>query len=254
MSQFFIGLYKKIQDFLIACYKEKNWGRLSLCTMGLLAVTGSIIYVVYAVISILWNHIEDITVTVGAFFIFLLILQGFWQNTFSRPKEPDGMEDAFQAMEAILEDNYETVSKLMAIAINDVADVLKLKRIESSGDMTAGVPWVRRNTFVLYLFAVLKTSQDTVIDTSKFKDLLNRKIQQKLDSGTFPGLVQTRYVSSGGISLPLLIVDEVTDTMDGYLNLYVAWVGEDYAQYYMAKRMRRPVLIDGARNRKDVDF
>lgn len=36
--------------------------------------------------------------------------------------------EAFRAMEAILEDNYDTVSLLISMAINDVADVLKLKQ------------------------------------------------------------------------------------------------------------------------------
>lgn len=238
-----------------ASYKDRCWGILALKIVVALAIAGCSIYVIGTAAMLLWLNLENIIVTVGAFFVAALILRGFWEGIFGgNTGGDDSSEEAFRAMESFLEDNYDTVSQLISMTINDVADVLKLKPITSVKEMEAGRHWVRRSTFVLYLFTILKTAPDMPIDTLKFRDLLNRKIKQKLDSGAFPGLAQNRYVSSGGLSFPILIVDEVIDTGDGFLNIYVAWVGEDYAQYYMANRIHRPSIMGNPRETKDVDF
>lgn len=254
MIEFIRNAYQSITESIHASYQDRHWGMLTMKIVVMLSITGCSLYVVGTAAMLLWLNLENIIVTVGAFFVTAVILRGFWDGIFSKKEETDTSEEAFRAMEAILEDNYDTVSLLISMAINDVADVLKLKPITSVKDMEAGRHWVRRSTFVLYLFTVLKTAPDISIDVLKFRDLLNRKIKQKLDSGAFPGLSQNRYVSSSGLSFPILIVDEVIDTGDGFLNIYVAWVGEDYTQYYMANRIHRPSITDDARNAKDVYF
>lgn len=256
MIQFVSNVYQSIKGSIQDSYQDRRWGMLALKIVMTLSITGCSLYVIGTAAMLLWMNLENIIVTVGAFFVAMLILRGFWEDIFSKSTGGnDGpSEDDFRAMEAILEDNYDTVSLLISMAINDVADILKLKPITSVKDMEAGRHWIRRHTFVLYLFTVLKTAPDMPMDTLKFRDLLNRKIKQKLDSGAFPGLSQSRYVSSGGLSFPILVVDEVLDTGDGFLNIYVAWVGEDYAQYYMANRIRRPSIMGNTRETKDVEF
>ena len=108
---------------------------------------------------------------------------------------------------------------------------------------------VAKGTVNLSLFLLQKDCES--VDTDLIKHTLQTKIDQRLQAGEFPGIPE-QHVYRGRVYSGLA-VDQVRDSMGGFVEVYTALVDDAYCQHRERRNLNSNILLPSV-NRRDMDY
>lgn len=104
-------------------------------------------------------------------------------------------------------------------------------------------------TVSLSLFLLQKDRE--IVDTDLVKHTLQTKIDQRLQAGEFPGIPE-QHVYRGRVYSGM-IVDQVRDSMGGFVEIYTVLVDDSYCQYRERRNLNSNILLPST-DRRDIDY
>lgn len=104
-------------------------------------------------------------------------------------------------------------------------------------------------TVSLSLFLLQKDCES--VDTDLIKHTLQTKIDQRLQAGEFPGIPE-QYMFRGRVYSGLA-VDQVRDSMGGFVEVYTAFVDDAYCRYRENRELNKYRLLSPV-DRRDTDY
>lgn len=106
------------------------------------------------------------------------------------------------------------------------------------------------NGMVMLSLFLLQKDRETV-DTDLLKRTLQTKIDQRLQAGEFPGIPEQHFyrgrVYSG------FVVDRVRDSSGGFVEVYTAFVDDNYCRYRENRTLNKYRLLPSV-DRRDTDY
>lgn len=108
---------------------------------------------------------------------------------------------------------------------------------------------VAKGTVNLSLFLLQKDCES--VDTDLIKHTLQTKIDQRLQAGEFPGIPE-QHVYRGRVYSGLA-VDQVRDSMGGFVEVYTALVDDAYCQHRERRNLNSGILLPSV-DRRDMDY
>lgn len=108
---------------------------------------------------------------------------------------------------------------------------------------------VAKGTVNLSLFLLQKDCES--VDTDLIKHTLQTKIDQRLQAGEFPGIPE-QHVYRGRVYSGLA-VDQVRDSMGGFVEVYTALVDDAYCQHRERRNLNSGILLPSV-DRRDTDY
>lgn len=108
---------------------------------------------------------------------------------------------------------------------------------------------VAKGTVNLSLFLLQKDCES--VDTDLIKHTLQTKIDQRLQAGEFPGIPE-QHVYRGRVYSGLA-VDQVRDSMGGFVEVYTVLVDDAYCRYCERRNLNSSILLPSV-DRRDTDY
>lgn len=108
---------------------------------------------------------------------------------------------------------------------------------------------VANGMVMLSLFLLQKDRES--VDTDLIKHTLQTKIDQRLQAGEFPGIPE-QHVYRGRVYSGLT-VDQVRDSMGGFVEVYTALVDDAYCQHRERRNLNSGILLPSV-DRRDMDY
>lgn len=108
---------------------------------------------------------------------------------------------------------------------------------------------VANGMVMLSLFLLQKDRES--VDTDLIKHTLQTKIDQRLQAGEFPGIPE-QHVYRGRVYSGLA-VDQVRDSMGGFVEVYTALVDDAYCQHRERRNLNSGILLPSV-DRRDTDY
>lgn len=127
------------------------------------------------------------------------------------------------AERALCENNYSIVRQILFNILIDSSEILNLVKPTRLSELDSPSRTVLKGNVYMCQFVVVKKGEAI---QEKVKEMLQLRINQKLNAQEFAGIVQTTYIYNG-IAYPILYVDQVSNS-GAYVQIDIAWVSENY--------------------------
>lgn len=223
---------KYIKDFIDSFsekWHNKKYAECICIILFILGIVFSSVVLTSMLIAFITVNYEKIAIAVGAFFlIFYYIEEHFAEKKRAREEELALARKLQEEADAdAIERNYRLVRNCLYSVLNDMSDVLGIKKPTNEGKIDSPHHTVRKLNFILYQYIVYPTA--STVDTEKMRTILRQEISRRLDSHLFAGVSQTYYLHEGQAE-PIISVYAVEDN-NAYLTISVAIADENYCRH-----------------------
>lgn len=205
--------------------------------------------------NFLWKHATQFFCVFLAFCFFVAWLDKRKADKIKMEREEQEMRerrDYSDRLEAARtkDATYTTQAKILFSVVRELGPLgivppATLSNIYSPGRT---IP-VAKGTVNLNLFLLQKDCES--VDTDLIKHTLQTKIDQRLQAGEFPGIPE-QHVYRGRVYSGLA-VDQVRDSMGGFVEVYTALVDDFYCQYRERRNLNSGILLPSV-DRRDMDY
>lgn len=246
----------KILNKLLLLYHEKKYGKLASYSLLLLIIaiviiwiTCSIIFRIYDFFAMHFNGILCIICAFAMAYYYSYNNKKKKNEQIHNERENNNIIDENTEKE-IAENNYIIIRRCLFAVINEVYDIIGVKKLDSLSELNAPSHLTRRADILMYKFFALKQKD---VNTSTIKKVLQQRINQKLLDFEFPDIKQNNFIYSGK-AYPMLNIYEVTDESE-YIQIVVSWASKQYFDLLSIRRnniMNSNLIINN--NFNDDDF
>lgn len=143
------------------------------------------------------------------------------------------------------ENNYSAVGKCLFAVLKDAAATLSLVAPTSLSDLEPQIRVSDNGSYILLHYVCQKRSD---VDTDIIKEVLNKRIAQKLRADEFHHLSDT-YCNYDGCYFPIIMVYDVID-VKAYVNIDMVMTNKAYCEHLCNKSIADRNYTDF----KDIDF
>lgn len=251
-----ISYFKKLLNSLLSDWENKKYfsliGKLILfavCSFIVVLILTAITMRVCNFVAANWQFI--FLVGGGGFVVVYYIKEHFADKEKERLNAQEQNRIAQEEADSeTVEANYKWLRATLFEVTSYLYDVIHIKKPTTETDLDSPTHYVRKLDFILYQFVLFPTAG---IDTESVKKLLQQEYIRRLDSKSFLGIGNSRYVYEGQ-AVPLLNVYDVVSN-GAYLTVSLAIADKNYCRY--TRRGVSAHLLQQAeqlRNLNDRDF
>lgn len=199
-------------------------------------------------VLIIYN-IESIVVTIGAIFIFFMILAQFIPK---RREEKPILQSECTVIEfdpITLETTYSLIRKNLCSILGDVAEIIKIRKPSTLSQMDSPTHYTIVSNAVIYHYLAVKTTDE--VDIFNAIGILQNALEQRLNNNEVEGIIQTHFLYKSQ-AYPSLMVDNVKDT-GAYVQIDIAVASDNYCKY-RERRIYNNMNRSGVIRPQDKDF
>lgn len=242
-----MSIFYQIYNIFLQLYKEKKYVKFSLLLLGALLALSSSIFVIYVVIILIYNNFIEIITVLGTIFIIISAVIGLFNQ---KKIIPETETSIMEYDPIILESTYSLIRKNFAVIVSEVSEVIKLKKPATLMQMDAPSHYDIVGNVPIYHYLFYKLTEKADIDI--IMGVLQTTITQRLESHSFEGITQSRYLYDSA-SYPAILIDNVIDT-GNFIQVDVAIASEAYCRH--RKQRIYNTINSGTRhsNISDKDF
>lgn len=223
------NLISKLQQYI----SEKHYGKILIIILLYICSVVLVVLTLLTVIKFIAMYYETIILLVVGIAIFVYWIKERREEKVKLAKvEADKVKtELVDTAKAFAELNYSYSLQAVYITLREMADKLKLAVPNIMSEIESPTHYFQRGTDVIYQFLCLKHGE---VDTNAIKEVLQRRIVQKLQAGEFTGITQSMYYYEGNF-YPILFIEDIQD-IGTYLQINVAFVNESYCKNYVLKQ------------------
>ncbi len=198
-------------------------------------------------VLIIYN-IESIVVTIGAIFIFFMLLAQFIPKRTEKPVvQPESTTIEFDPI--TLETTYSLIRKNLCSILGDVAEIIKIRKPGTLSQMDSPTHYTIVSNAVIYHYLAVKTADE--VDIFNAIGILQNALEQRLNNNEVEGITQTHFLYKSQ-AYPSLMVDNIKDT-GVYVQIDIAIASEYYCKY-RERRIYNNMNRSGVIRPQDKDF
>lgn len=223
-----LKLYVKYVEYLMNLFYEKHWLKLFLHIFGICIGVFCVSMVLSVAYTFIMDNFNKIATLIGSGILLISLLLYIF------PKKEPILEPPNEVLNHdpnILENTYEMVRNHVCTVLNEVGDVVKLRKPATLSQLDAPNHHdIIGNTPIYHYLALKQTNEFDIFNTT---GIIQNRINQKLNNQELDGITQTSIFYNGA-SYPTLMVDNIRDLGQ--------WVQIDMAlstPLYIQHRQRR---------------
>ena len=240
-------IINQIYDIAIQLFNDKKYIKLSLLLLGIILSAACTGFVLYMIISLIVTHLIEIVTTIGGIIIFFSVLINF----FSKKKtEEEPVTSVMDYDPIVLESTYSLIRKNLAVIVSDISEIIKLKKPATVMQMDAPSHYDIVGNVPIYHYMFFKITEKADIDV--ILGVLQTTINQRLESNSFEGITQSRFLYNSA-SYPSILVDNVIDT-GSFIQVDIAIASESYCRHRKQRLYNAINSGNGHTNNSDKDF
>ena len=150
------------------------------------------------------------------------------------------------------EDDYKLIRQYLYLVLADISDTVQLRMPKIHSELDTPNHYIVKNGVNIYQYIIAKNN--TSLTTDEIKDVLTRRIEQRLKEQQFPGINQSYYIHTSGIRYPIFLIDSISD-MGAYYQLDIAFCGLKFCDYLETKAYAKYDTMQNQNSQpRDEDF
>lgn len=219
-------MFIKIKEYLLNLWNEKRYGML----IFLLIISALGIVITIQLFAIFVSFIAkkfDLILLLGT-----ICFVSYWylkSKNDRLPKEKTKSDNCF-IEEELHENNYILLRKCLFQLLEDSADILNLKKSRVS-ELDSPSKIIVKGNLYTYQYIVLKKGD---IDCKTIENVLQQRINQKLENFEFEGITQTKHIWNG-FNYPIIKLHSVKDT-GSYIQIELVFTSDKYLELMNARK------------------
>lgn len=221
------SLYEKIISSVLAYYEQKKYGLLLVILLEILCILLAIGLLMYRLVFFVRDNYETI--------VFMLTILGliiYWINTYRskrstivKAKKQEIQLKMEQEQKAIAESNYGFVQQIIFQLLCELCSSLGIEKPITLSSIESPTHYYQISDVTYYQFLSNKTHE---VDIVVIKEIMQKRINQKLNAMEFSGITQSCYFYEG-VVYPSVLIDKVAD-MNTYIQFDVVITNEKYCK------------------------
>lgn len=227
-------IFKKFKTYILDLWRNKDYFKL-------IAVSASSILIMILAVQLLTILISFISKKFEVILLFgTICFVSYWyfQNKGYRYLNNTVKQDKSDSIveKELLENNYIELRKILFQSLDDCADVLNLIKPVNLSSLDSPSKMIIKGRLYSYQYVVLKKNE---VNCQAIKNVLQQRINQKLENFEFEGLRQTKFIYKG-FCYPIVQVHSVKEVGE-YIHIELVFVNDNYIDLL---NLRKNMLLD----------